>query len=346
MPILHIWPCIVDLLQQLNYPFDRRIFPVALEDGVLQVAIPTPDKDLEKILSLLPGILRLSNLSTIQVQCLSQTIFEILAIAWSKSSKQDAPPELSAKQKELLDWLSSMQPNVRPVLFIRTNPAFDSLDSLTSALSCLGYDLRSGTLGVVSAERMEESPPTSQTHPGSVLIIVGLSEIADPQATVRTIEERIDCGLPTIILDHTPPSWMQSEKARMRVIASCTKEMSWDTQSFADVEPAESDSDQEMIRVVAQHVAKYFDVSAESLFDRRSDNNTLKARQAAVYVAREWGGFDFSTIGKTLGDRTYVSATQAYRRIAVRRRTDKKLDDILTAIISDLKTMAHIQADL
>ena len=90
---------------------------------------------------------------------------------------------------------------------------------------------------------------------------------------------------------------------------------------------------------MASVVARHFGVSETSLFDRRSDHSTLKARQAAIYVARKWKRFDFGLIGSVLGERTAVSASQAFRRME-ERCSEPEFASRIDAALKELSSYA------
>mgnify|MGYP001125811367 CR=1 FL=1 len=68
--------------------------------------------------------------------------------------------------------------------------------------------------------------------------------------------------------------------------------------------------------LIVQSVAEYFNLPTEALSGKKRDKRTSLARQIAIYLMREEGGYSFNEIGKELGYRNHSTILHGYNKIA------------------------------
>lgn len=83
-------------------------------------------------------------------------------------------------------------------------------------------------------------------------------------------------------------------------------------------------------------VAKYFDVTVESLRGKRRTSQLALARQVAMYVAKQRTGMTLVEIGKRFGNRDHSTVIYALNRVAEEMRRNEILRQTITQIEQEI----------
>jgi chromosomal replication initiator protein len=87
-------------------------------------------------------------------------------------------------------------------------------------------------------------------------------------------------------------------------------------------------------------VAKYFDVSVESMRGKRRTSQLALARQVAMYVAKQCTGMTLVEIGKRFGNRDHSTVIYALNRVTEELRCNESLRQTLAQVEEDLRPTA------
>lgn len=90
------------------------------------------------------------------------------------------------------------------------------------------------------------------------------------------------------------------------------------------------------IATIQRLVAKYFDVSVESLRGKRRTSQLALARQVAMYVAKQRTGMTLVEIGKRFGNRDHSTVIYALNRVTEELRRNDLLRQTVTQIEGEL----------
>jgi chromosomal replication initiator protein len=91
------------------------------------------------------------------------------------------------------------------------------------------------------------------------------------------------------------------------------------------------------IASIQKTVAKYFDVSVESMRGKRRTSQLALARQVAMYVAKQCTGLTLVEIGKRFGNRDHSTVIYALNRVTDELRGNDSLRQILAQVEEDLR---------
>ncbi len=92
---------------------------------------------------------------------------------------------------------------------------------------------------------------------------------------------------------------------------------------------------------VLQATAKYHQLSMDDLLSKRRTKAVVRARQIAMYLAREETEASFPQIGAALGGRNHSTVLHGYQKIA----GEVDLDDDLRREVSDIRRQLHLSAN-
>jgi chromosomal replication initiator protein len=94
------------------------------------------------------------------------------------------------------------------------------------------------------------------------------------------------------------------------------------------------------IVTIQKIVAKYFDVSVESMRGKRRTSQLALARQVAMYVAKQCTGMTLVEIGKKFGNRDHSTVIYALNRVTEELRGNESLRQTLAQVEEDLRPAA------
>lgn len=92
---------------------------------------------------------------------------------------------------------------------------------------------------------------------------------------------------------------------------------------------------------VLQATAKYHQLSMDDLLSKRRTKAVVRARQIAMYLAREETDASFPQIGAALGGRNHSTVLHGYQKIA----GEVDLDDDLRRELSDIRRQLHMSVN-
>ena len=251
---------------------------------------------------------------------------------------------------KLSEWLASGSRGL-PILQFAGAETTDSRPQVTSVVSAYGLDYDEGGLTYLPAlecARLLKDEPSSadaaQVKASRCLVLQGLATSRESWATVLPfLARRAGLGRRTVLLDRETPAWLHhpSYTEFLRPATEvCELSTGLPREDGRVEKPAQNvasdDSDRELILVAASVVAAKFRVPSQALLGRRSNADELKARQAAIFVVRKWKRFEFKLIGNVLGQRTAVSAAQAFKRIEDRCKTDPDFGSLIDSALEEL----------
>jgi hypothetical protein len=331
---------------------DSDVFPLGNgTEECLVIAMPEDSRlqgDIEVFVELLPSVARLPGIRSLSAKFFRREIFQSLRAAWDCTRDEQSLEMSELSDDSLFQWLRE-ESVYHPILFL--NSAKAPLECLRFVKRFLGrhsFRTADGTLRVIAASDpdLHSKAPECENGRVNILIILGVSDTdssgRDRKEIIRTIGSRAAIGQLTIILDHGPAPWcslVDAESVILREATLTLKSPEWQaTSSTAPLDEGDDEDpvNQEIIDVSCI-VARHFGVDPLELRDRRAGKLAQLARQAAIFVVREWTGSGFHEIGRCLGDRSYVGAAQAYRRIAERRKIELEVSEKLDAIFAELR---------
>jgi hypothetical protein len=290
----------------------------------------------------------------IQVQVVPRSVCEEARVMLSASPRgADDGSRECAINPRVAEWLVSDSRNL-PLLEIIGPDTIDAREQLTRTLHAHGIEYRDGGLVYLpapeAARLLREQPESEEAKAMKLcrcLVLQGLGEAeSDWKVLIRHLALRAGFGKWTILMDRKEPEWLHNSyygdmlrpATEVFFTSADGKSRSQEARGQAREEAAAADSDRELILVAASVVARSFGVNGQSLLNRRSNSDELKARQAAIFVVRKWKKFEFSLIGRVLGERTPVSAAQAYRRIEDRYKAEPEYARVIDAALHELNT--------
>ncbi|MBI4334612.1 MAG: chromosomal replication initiator protein DnaA [Chloroflexi bacterium] len=88
---------------------------------------------------------------------------------------------------------------------------------------------------------------------------------------------------------------------------------------------------------VVDHVARHYNVTAQSILNKKGGRASSLIRYVALYLLREQSGLSLSAIGAFLGYKDHTSVAYGYKKIASSLDKDKDLKDAIEKISRDLR---------
>ena len=86
-------------------------------------------------------------------------------------------------------------------------------------------------------------------------------------------------------------------------------------EAIEDIASKQERSEPPTPKLIAESVADSFKIDVSDIFSRKRDQQTVQARQIAMYLTREVTGASLDRVGKEFGNRQPISVSQAYRKI-------------------------------
>ncbi len=99
----------------------------------------------------------------------------------------------------------------------------------------------------------------------------------------------------------------------------------------------EGEADKQDKKQIIRAVVGYFRLPPEALAGKKRDKRTSLARQIAIYLMRNEGGYSFAEIGKELGNRDHSPIGHSYNKIS----TEINISPQLSSQLTDIKNKIH-----
>ena len=168
-------------------------------------------------------------------------------------------------------------------------------------------------------------PPDLETRIAILQTKASQEHIAIPQEVIN------------YIATHNYSNIRELEGALIRLVAIASLQneeitLSMARNSLKDIIP--KTSRQITVRQIIGETARYFNIPAEDLINRRRTHDIAIPRQIAMYLAREYTSESLVNIGESFGGRDHTTVMYAHDKIAGQRKSDQVVDTAIVEILT------------